>query len=353
MKIFPVFLGVIFLFLLSLQGTRFYIRYAEAHRILDIPNRRSSHETPTPRGGGIVFVALFLAVSALFLVLFPERRDTWLAILGGGSAVALVGWIDDRSGLGAGTRLLVHFGAVAWALYWLGGFPSLYLGSGYLLHLGYWGIPLALVGGVWLVNLYNFMDGIDGLAAGEAVFVCVAAGILGWRNEDLFLAASLFVLATLVSGFLVLNWSPAKVFMGDVGSGFLGYAFAVFAFSGEKTGSVPALVFGLLLSVFVVDSTMTLFRRISHRERLSEAHRSHVFQLAVKRGFSHQQVSGTFLILGAALSSLLIFCIQGNSSPLGVVFLFSYAGLGFLWLALNKNWSFLLMAQNPKGRKAQ
>lgn len=353
MKIFSVFLGVIFLFLLSLQGTRLYIRYAEAHRILDIPNRRSSHETPTPRGGGIVFVTLFLAVSALFLFLFPGRRDTWLAILGGGSAVALVGWIDDRSGLGAAIRLLVHFGAVAWALYWLGGLPNLYLGSGHLLRLGYWGIPLALVGGVWLVNLYNFMDGIDGLAAGEAVFVSLAAGIIGWFKGDFGFALAFFALVAVVAGFLVWNWSPAKVFMGDVGSGFLGYVFAVFAFSGEKTGSIPALALGLLLSVFVVDATMTLFRRISLKERLSEAHRSHVFQLAVKRGFSHKQVSGTFLILGAALSLLLIFSIQENSRPLGFVFLLSYAGLGLLWLALNKNWSFLLIAQEPKGRKAQ
>lgn len=340
-----MFLGVIFLFLLSLQGTRLYISYAEAHRILDIPNRRSSHETPTPRGGGIVFVALFLATTALYFFLFPERKDTWIAILGGGSAVALVGWTDDRSGLPAATRLLVHFGAVAWALFWLGGFPSLYLGSGHLLRLGYWGIPLALVGGVWLVNLYNFMDGIDGLAAGEAVFVSVVAGVFGLWNGDLSLAASLFTLTAVVSGFLFSNWPPAKVFMGDVGSGFLGYLFAVFAISGENSGSVPALFWAGLLSVFAVDATLTLFRRIFNRERLSEAHRSHAFQLAVRAGHSHKTVALSITALNIAVLLFILLASRNFAIIYGTFSL--YVMEGSLWLFLVRKWTFLIGQGNP------
>ncbi|MFA0887630.1 MAG: hypothetical protein ACC613_00885 [Synergistales bacterium] len=285
-----------------------------------------------------MFVTLFLFTCSLFLFLLPERRDTWLALIGGGGLVALVGWLDDRSGLAVGTRLLAHFVAVGWALFCLGGFPRLVFGSGQTLHLGLWGVPLVLVGGVWLVNLYNFMDGIDGLAAGEAVFVSAAAGAIGWVKGGESLTLALFALVAVVAGFLVWNWSPAKVFMGDIGSGFLGFVFLVFAITGEKIGSVPSLSWAVLLSVFAVDATLTLFRRIWKRENLSQAHRNHAFQLAVRNGHSHKAVTLSITALNIVIL-LFALLLDRNFGILCGVFS-AYFAATLLWFLSVRKWFF-------------
>lgn len=311
---------------LSWLGTKYYISYARRQSILDIPNERSSHITPTPRGGGIVFTALFLAIAGLMPFFFPEEMPLWASLLGGGVLIAAAGWIDDRRGLSASLRLAVHALAVLWVLFKLGGMPNLSLGFRSL-HLGLFGHALALLGGVWMINLYNFMDGIDGLAAGEAVIVAGAAGILTWGTP---VSLTLFALAAAVLGFLIWNSPPAKVFMGDVGSGFLGFAFFVFALYTENTNTLPLLTWAVLVSVFAVDATLTLVKRIREKKRLSDAHRDHLYQQFIKMGYSHLAVTGAVLLGTFALSA-----IAGLLSPFPLLlFAGTYSALIMGWRLL-------------------
>lgn len=300
---------ILLCFFLSLAGTGLYIRIAKRKDIMDLPNSRSSHTDPTPRGGGVVFSGLFLLIVLASLVFFPEGNHPFLlAQLSGGTIIAITGWVEDVKGLTPKIRLGIQFLAVAIALFIMGGFPSLDLGI-VTLPLGIIGSLLALVGGVWLVNLYNFMDGIDGLAAGEAVIVSIAGGLIMMEGGETSTSYMLFALAALVGGFLVWNWAPAKVFMGDVGSGFLGYVFAVCAFAGERSGSAPALIWAVLLSVFIVDATLTLLKRIGERKNLARAHRDHLYQQALIDFQSHCPVTLTALVLtsAAALATMAFF----------------------------------------------
>ena len=263
-------------------GTLAVLRYALARDLLDHPNERSSHVAPTPRGGGLALVGAFLAGLAVLHALGTVNEMLLAALGAGGLAVALVGFIDDHGGLSARTRLMVHFAAVAWALYWLCGMPPLPVGGGYVLDGPAW-TAVGAVALVWLLNLYNFMDGIDAIAGAEAVCVALGTALLGGSPAWLLLAAA-------AGGFLVLNWPPARIFMGDVGSGFLGFALGVLAVDAAAWEQVPLASSAILLGVFLVDATVTLFRRWLRGERLSQAHRSHAYQHAARRYGGHRPV---------------------------------------------------------------
>jgi Fuc2NAc and GlcNAc transferase len=275
----------------SWAGTGLVRRYALARSLLDVPNDRSSHAVPTPRGGGL---AIAIALLAGFLgggVLGLIEWRVALALVGGGLLVAGIGWIDDHSHVAARWRSLVHFIAAIWAVALLGGLNSLRLGP-VELPLGIAGSALAVVGIVWLVNLYNFMDGIDGIAGGEATVVALLGGALAWYAGAPAVAVCAALVAAAAAGFLAWNWPPAKIFMGDVGSGLLGFLFAVIAIASENRGGPPLLVWGILLGVFLFDATATLIRRVLRGEQWYSAHRSHAYQRAVQSGWSHGRVSG-------------------------------------------------------------
>ncbi len=276
--------------------------YALRQGMLDVPNERSSHTRATPRGGGLAIAAALLAGTAWLAAAGYLALPLAWALGGGGLLVAMIGWLDDRYRLRPGLRAAVHFMAAGWALYWLGGFPSLELGS-WTLTLGWAGSLLAMIGIAWMINLYNFMDGIDGLAAGEALVVGGAAGLLLALDGLDGLAALSFLVAGSAAGFLVWNWPPAKIFMGDVSSGLLGYVFGVLAIASERSGSLPVMLWVLMLGVFVVDATATLARRALRGERLREAHRTHAYQLAVQAGYSHRRVAA------AALAATMFLCL--------------------------------------------
>jgi Fuc2NAc and GlcNAc transferase len=276
--------------------------YALRSGLLDVPNQRSSHRRPTPRGGGVGFVVSFIGFLITLILWSTENRTVALALIGG-LPIAIVGWLDDRYTLSAALRFAVHGLMAAWALYWLGGLPQLNLGL-WQLPLGIFGYALGWLGIVWLINLYNFMDGIDGLAAGEAVLVALAAGIMLIVTGAVQLGLICLMLAAAVGGFLVWNWPPAKIFMGDVGSGMLGYTFAVFALYSENQGALPLIGWLILLSVFVVDATATLIARVLRGEKWTKPHNTHAYQLAVKRGYSHRTVTSSLLGITAALGLL-------------------------------------------------
>lgn len=301
--------GVIIVVMLTYILTGRFLKYAVKKSIVDIPNERSSHSQVTPRGGGLAFTAVTLAV-VLVLTLFDFVSGQFAAaLIVGGLFTAVIGWIDDCGGARILTRAAVHFFAALWAVIWLGGISNLDLGITFL-PLGLIGSLLTVIGIVWFINLYNFMDGIDGLAGSQAVFVGLVGGALCYAMGSLELALVSWVLAAAGTGFLFWNWPPAKIFMGDVGSGFLGYSFAVIALAGEKTGGLPLLVWVLLLGVFMVDATLTLIRRMVRGEKWYEPHRSHAYQLAVQAGYSHKQVTLSVMGLNVILAGLAILTWQ-------------------------------------------
>ncbi|WP_447747586.1 MraY family glycosyltransferase [Pseudomonas nicosulfuronedens] len=265
-------------------------RYALARSIMDIPNARSSHQVPTPRGGGVAIVLGFLGCLFLAGLLGAVEGRSLLALLPAGALVAIIGFLDDHRHIPARWRLLGHFVAALWLLCWLGGVPALPMPWG-ALDLGLMGDVLGLVFLVWLLNLYNFMDGIDGIAGLEAISVCLGGALCGWLVGTSQLVWLPLLLGMAVAGFLVWNFPPARIFMGDAGSGFLGLTLGGLAL---QAGSMaPSLIWSwlILLGVFVVDATFTLIHRLARGERVYEAHRSHAYQRASRRYGSHLRVS--------------------------------------------------------------
>jgi Fuc2NAc and GlcNAc transferase len=280
----PVVAGV------SLFLTGALRRYALARSLMDIPNARSSHSVATPRGGGVAIVLSFLlalpALAFLGLVAWPV---VW-ALMGSGVGVTVLGFLDDHGHIAARWRLLGHFAAAIWALFWLSGLPPVVM-FGFAVDLGWFGHALAAVYLVWLLNLYNFMDGIDGIASVEAICVCIGGAllyaVLGFEGSAQFPV----LLAAAVAGFLFWNFPPARIFMGDAGSGFLGITLGVLSL--QAAWVAPQLLWSwlILLGVFIVDATFTLLRRLLRGDKVYEAHRSHAYQYASRRFGRHLPVT--------------------------------------------------------------
>jgi Fuc2NAc and GlcNAc transferase len=276
--------------------TRTMRDFALRQKLLDVPNERSSHNISTPRGGGLSIVIVSLAGVCALALLGQMEVCALVAILGGGLMVAGIGYLDDRKSMLPSLRFGVHVLSAIWTLVWLGGMPPLNLGVA-VWEWGVLGHLVGVVGVVWLINLYNFMDGIDGLAASEAVCVGLMAGGLLLAGGAGGLAWLVWLFAAACGGFLLWNWPPAKIFMGDAGSGFLGYMFAVFALLAARANVVNLWVWVILLGVFVVDATLTLLRRLLRGARWYEAHRSHAYQHATRRLRSHFKVTGAVVLV--------------------------------------------------------
>lgn len=249
---------------------------------LDIPNVRSSHTTPTPTGGGVSIVLVFyIAVSMLAAFgLWSETFTPTLAALAVcGLIVAVAGYVDDKRPLAPGVRLVVHLVA-ATAMVYTVGTPALPLPFA----LPWWpATALTVLAVVWCLNLFNFMDGIDGIAAVEAITVGAAAACIAWvlaPEHPAWLLLTALTAAT--GGFLVWNMPPAKVFMGDAASGFIGFSIAAFAVWTTVDGVMNIYAWLILPAAFFVDATVTLARRLGRRERIHEAHRSHAYQCMVR-----------------------------------------------------------------------
>ena len=280
------------LFLLSAALT-FQIRRSALHKqLLDIPNDRSLHTVPTPRGGGSAIVLVFfVAVAALTTTNSVETKNS-IILIGCGALVALTGFLDDRQLLShARSRLALHFVAAVIAVSVLGGLPTLPV-FGTDVRLGVFGGILATTYLVWLLNLFNFMDGIDGISGAEVVSVCGAAAFLIHRTTHDYNIASLpLALAAATLGFLVFNWPPAKIFMGDVGSGFVGFIIGIFSLIAADSAGLLGWVWVILLGVFIVDATVTLIGRLFRKQKPHVAHRSHAFQHLALRFGSHKPVT--------------------------------------------------------------
>jgi Fuc2NAc and GlcNAc transferase len=320
-------------FLASLSLSKLARRYALARALIDVPNERSSHSVPTPKGGGIAIAGVVLIGLAVLAVLGQVGARSAIALSGGGALVAVVGWLDDHHGLSAGVRLTVHLAAAAWAVAWLRGMPDLTTGEA-AVHLGPGGALLAVIGVVWATNFYNFMDGIDGLAAAEAVVVGVAGALLLASRATPLALVSLLIAAA-AAGFLVWNWPPARLFMGDVGSGFLGFMFGGLALATENARALPALLWLVLLGPFFADATITLLRRMARGDRWHAAHRTHAYQRAVQAGWSHRRVTAVVAALSGALG-LAVATVIGRPELQGPVIAAAGGALAALYLAVER-----------------
>ncbi len=277
-------------FVIACAATWWMRQVALRQGMLDIPNSRSSHSVSIPRGGGVAIVtAAILSLVALFAIGTIDGR-LMLALLGGGVPIALVGFLDDRQSVCPRIRFAVHASAALLAAYLLGGVPPLQVGASSL-ELGWMGDLLGVIAIIWTLNLFNFMDGIDGIAASEAVFVCVAGASLTMFDSNMGVIAASLSVAAASLGFLVWNWPPAKIFMGDVGSGFLGYVLAILALAAAVRDPGAFFVWMILGGVFFVDATVTLLRRLLRGERVYEAHRTHAYQWLSRRFASHRKVT--------------------------------------------------------------
>jgi len=265
-------------------------RYALSRSMIDVPNARSSHTVPTPRGGGVAIVLSFLLALPVLAVAAFLTWPTMYAMLGAGMGVAVLGFLDDHGHIAARWRLLGHFAASVWALYWLGGLPPITL-FGLDLELAWFGHILALFYLVWVLNLYNFMDGIDGIASVEAICVCLGACLLYWLGGFDALIVAPLALALAVAGFLFWNFPPARIFMGDAGSGFLGIILGMLSLQAAWVSSKFLWVWLILLGVFIVDATVTLLRRLLRGDKIYEAHRSHAYQFASRQFGRHLPVT--------------------------------------------------------------
>ena len=286
---------VIASFVLTAALTGLFRRYALSRSLIDIPNARSSHQVPTPRGGGLALVI----VVGLALVLLAGRgripTEVLVALGGGGSVVSLIGFLDDHAHIGARWRLMAHALAAVWGLYWLGGLPDLVLWQTRL-DPGLAGYLIGTLCLVWLINLYNFMDGINGIAGIELISVALGGLEAGKAGGGGAAAPLLVVLIAGGAGFLVWNFPQARIFMGDACSGFLGLTLGLIAIWQGAIHPELLVAWVILLGTFVVDATVTLLRRIYRGEAFYEAHRSHAYQFAARQFASHTPVS---LAIGA------------------------------------------------------
>ena len=300
-------------FLITYLGVKFVRHWSLKKEFLDIPNERSSHKVPTPTGGGIpiVFVSLcsFLLYQYVFMTDF-----IWSYILGA-ILIALISWIDDLVSISALWRFICHFIAAFVVIYQLGYWEVMYIPYIGEIRLEMFGVILTSLWIVWVINAYNFMDGIDGLAGIQAITASIGWAFVGWFwgiDIFLFVGLTLFLSNT---AFLLHNWHPAKIFMGDVGSAFLGYTFAVFPMLGVfETGYLkiqtylPVIAI-LFLWLFVFDTIVTFLKRLKNKEKVWKAHRQHIYQLLVIKSKSHSLVAGYYGLLSLIVTVGVLYCI--------------------------------------------
>ena len=283
-----IFAGVV---IVGFTLTLFIRKSALKTNRLDVPNERSSHTSPTPRGAGLAVVVAFLLGLVALSIVNSISDEVFLAIAIPGLIVAIIGWLDDRGHLtSAKWRLIGHFACASLAVWLVGGLPELPLANS-TIDFGLAGDIFAVVYLVWMLNLFNFMDGIDLITGVQTVTPSVGVAMLLLISTESDLWKIFTVLAASIMGFLFFNLPPAKIFLGDVGSGFIGFTTAVISLVIAKNEPLVAWAMIILLAVFVTDATVTLLRRLLSREHVYVAHRTHAYQHLSKKLNSHLPVS--------------------------------------------------------------
>jgi len=280
-------LSCVFIFSIITTGT--IRQYSIRKSLIDIPNNRSSHTSPTPRGGGLSIALSILICLSIIYYLEVISSEIFLALGGGGLVVAVIGWIDDHIDISIILRVFGYTIAALWSIYWVGGLNSIALGD-YVIGLNNLGYFFAVLGVVWITNLYNFMDGTDAFAAMQAICVALFSSYFFLMYERYDLALICLIISSANFGFLYWNWPPAKIFMGDVGSCLIGFCFGILAILGENSGTLPIMIWFIMLAIFIFDATLTLLMRIIKKEKWYKAHRSHAYQRLIQMGVTHKQL---------------------------------------------------------------
>lgn len=284
--------------------------WAQRHQIIDVPNERSSHARPIPSGGGLAIAVISivgLMAYWLFNPIWPWPK--LLAYMAGAGLVSIVSWLDGLQTLSNRIRFAAHSLAAIMAIFGFGCWDIVSVPFFGQLDLGLVGLPLTFLWIVGLTNAYNFMDGIDGIAGVQAVVAGFGWALLGHIEELPFVGFWGALLAAASLGFLFHNWPPARIFMGDIGSAFLGYSFACLAVIGSQADPIMCLAGVLLVWPFVFDTVFTFFRRLKNGEDVFTAHRSHLYQRLVISGLSHRTVTllyGGLDVLGMVLALLIV-----------------------------------------------
>lgn len=292
-------IGVITAFIVALClpwfMTPYLIAYTTNRGVLDIPNARSLHDAPVPRGGGIAVAIVVIGFELLASIFLVEFRTGLLALAGGGSTMAALGWADDRVSLSPVLRLVAQIFVAAVVVLIIGA-DDLLLGLTSLIVI------------VAAINFFNFMDGADGLAIGVAAVGCA---LLSLAALPLFtvLALILAVTAGSACGFLRWNWHPAKIFMGDAGSYFLGFHLAGLAILAGTWGAQP-LWFAIVFAPLLTDAALTIVRRLLNGERFWQAHRSHVYQRFAARGIGHSKLASCYMAASLLLGLIVVANVQ-------------------------------------------
>ncbi|EIJ44291.1 UDP-N-acetylmuramyl pentapeptide phosphotransferase/UDP-N-acetylglucosamine-1-phosphate transferase [Beggiatoa alba B18LD] len=281
---------MLFAFFIALGLTRQFTRPDAFLYVVNIPNQRSLHTRPTPITGGVAFLSGFAGAMFLMYFFYMEIQSHLLWIYLGALLIALISFLDDCYELSALKRLIIHIIATLLLLsqggYWL---THLLLPNiAWLLPEGLQ-IVLSLFFVVWMINLYNFMDGMDGFAGGMAIIGFGTFAILGGLKGDMVFMLVNLLLISAVAGFLVFNFPPAKIFMGDTGSSTLGFLAAALSLWGQRYGIFPLWIAVLIFSPFIVDATVTLFKRLLRGEKIWQAHKTHYYQRLVQLGWGHRR----------------------------------------------------------------
>ena len=274
-------------------GTVAMLRTPLSRYALDAPNERSAHTNPTPRGGGCAIWLAYSVGLVILALLGHIEIITLIAFLGSGSLAMLSGLLDDfnKHGVKAETRLVLHVIAVVWAILWLGGIKQIQIGS-IVWQWGYAEQILLALAMLWIINITNFMDGLNGLAASEIIFVSGTAGMLAWASGDTVNLLLCALLLATTTGFLPWNIRQAKIFLGDSGAYFLGMTIALLALTSAQTGSVPPWCWMILFAVFLGDSAVAKIRRMAENIKAwKEPHDTHAYNHLSRYWNSHGKVS--------------------------------------------------------------
>ncbi len=302
--------------LLSFLMTGAILRYSLHRSLLDMPTDRGSHEVPKPRLGGVAIVLSFsLAILTARVAGFDPLPGfgSKAGILGAAAIIAVVGLIDDLRGLDAKLKLAAQLAATA-----------IVIASGVVMDevmvpligtvsLGPAAIPVTVIWITAIINFYNFIDGLDGLAAGVGMIAAVFLVLLGFAVGDPALGIAYAAVAGALFGFLRYNFPPAKIFMGDCGSTFIGFTFAVLSIAGARHG-VPPFVTILLMGGVLVDAALTLARRMIQRKKIFTAHRTHYYQRLTDLGLSHKQVTLLEYFIAALLGGSAFLLVSGEDA---------------------------------------
>ena len=276
-------------FILSLLFTGYMRHYALKKNIIDNPNERSSHSIPTPRGGGVAVVISYLLALGLLIYSNDISVHIGVTVIAAGFIIALLGFLDDHGHINSMLRLAIHFMVAIGVVISLGGFAEVAILNG--IQLGFFANIIAVLFLVWLLNLYNFMDGINGIASIEVITSTVSMAIIYWVLNHIVDEKSLILLAACAFGFLLWNFPKAKIFMGDACSGFLGLILGIFALIALKVDIALFCAWLICLGVFIVDATFTLIRRVVTGHKMYDAHRSHTYQILSRHFNSHTPVT--------------------------------------------------------------